>query len=155
LVTLEQKFDVQIITQNIDDLHERAGSKNVLHLHGEITKCRTTAPLPKFYKYNKNIEVGDLGKDGYQLRPHIVWFGESVPMMNNAIKMISTAEIFLIIGTSLAVYPAAGLINYLPFNIPIYVVDKKMPPLPKLSKLTAIEQSATEGMKKVLKLLLA
>jgi len=88
------------------------------------------------------------------LRPHIVWFGENVPMMNDAMKMVSTADIFLIVGTSLAVYPAAGLVNYLPQNIPIYVVDKKMPPLPKLSQFTAIEQSATEGMKEILKLLL-
>ena len=153
LVQLEEIFDVQIITQNIDDLHERAGSKNVMHLHGEITKCRTTAPFPKFYEYHQDLKVGDKGDDGYQLRPHIVLFGENVPMMDAAMNMVSTADLFLIVGTSLAVYPAAGLVNYLPLGIPIYVVDKKLPPLPKLPNLTAVELPATEGMQLVLKTL--
>ncbi len=154
LVKLEEKFDVQIITQNIDDLHERAGSKNIMHLHGEITKCRTTATFPKFYEYNTDLKVGDKGADGYQLRPHIVWFGEAVPMMQIAMNMVSTADIFLIVGTSLAVYPAASLVNYLPYNIPIYVVDKKLPSLPNLPKLTAIEQPATIGMQMLLEKIL-
>ena len=154
LAKLEEKFDVQIITQNIDDLHERAGSKNVMHLHGEITKCRTIAPFPKFYAYNNDLKVGDKGNDGYQLRPHIVWFGEAVPMMQTAMNLVSAADIFLIVGTSLVVYPAASLVNYVPYNIPIYVVDKKLPALPKLPKLTAIEQPATVGMKALMKILL-
>jgi NAD-dependent deacetylase len=154
LVEMQLKYDVQIITQNIDDLHERAGSKHVMHLHGEIILCRTTNPAqPKFYEYKDDLKVGDKGADGYQLRPHIVWFGEDVPMMKAASNMASTADIFLIVGTSLAVYPAANLVNYIPFNTPIYVVDKKLPNLPALKNLTSIEKPATQGMIDLIKLL--
>ena len=155
LVQLQEKYDVQIITQNIDDLHERAGSNNVLHLHGEIVKCRSVNPFSKHYAYENDLKVGDKSPDGYQLRPHIVWFGEAVPMMDKAISIVSAADIFLIVGTSLLVYPAAGLVNYVPLNIPIYVVDKSLPVLPKLSYLIAIEQPATEGMKIIAEKLLS
>ena len=152
LAELEQKYDVQIITQNIDDLHERAGSKNVMHLHGEIVLCRTTNPVkPKFYEYNADLKVGDKGEDGFQLRPHIVWFGEDVPMIQPAASIVSTADILIIVGTSLVVYPAANLVNYVPYNTPIYVVDKKIPSLPKLKNLTAIEKPATIGMQDLMK----
>ncbi len=155
LVKLENDFDIHIITQNIDDLHERAGSKNVLHLHGEIKLCRSANPVaPVFYEYSKNLKVGDTGSDGYQLRPHIVWFGEAVPAMESAMQLVSIAEIFLIVGTSLVVYPAAGLVNYLPFGIPIFVVDKHLPALPKFPNLKSIEQPATIGMERVLELLM-
>jgi NAD-dependent deacetylase len=154
LVEMQLKYEVQIITQNIDDLHERAGSKNVMHLHGEIVLCRTTNPVqPKFYEYKDDLKVGDKGTDGYQLRPHIVWFGEDVPMMQAASSMASTADIFVIVGTSLAVYPAANLVNYIPFNTPIFVIDKKLPNLPLLKNLTAIEKPATQGMMDLMKLL--
>jgi NAD-dependent deacetylase len=151
---MQLKYDVQIITQNIDDLHERAGSKNVMHLHGEIVLCRTTNPTqPKFYEYKDDLKVGDKGADGFQLRPHIVWFGEDVPMMQAASNMVSTADIFVIVGTSLAVYPAANLVNYVPYNTPIFIVDKKLPDLPKLKNLTAIEKLATQGMVDLMKLI--
>jgi NAD-dependent deacetylase len=154
LVEMQLKYDVQIITQNIDDLHERAGSKNVMHLHGEIVLCRTTNPTqPKFYEYKDDLKVGDKGADGFQLRPHIVWFGEDVPMMQAASNMVSTADIFVIVGTSLAVYPAANLVNYVPYNTPIFIVDKKLPDLPKLKNLTAIEKPATQGMVDLMKLI--
>ncbi|MEY4875285.1 MAG: hypothetical protein RI955_1644 [Bacteroidota bacterium] len=154
LVEMESKYDVHIITQNIDDLHERAGSKNVMHLHGEIVLCRTTNPSkPKFYEYNSNLKVGDKGEDGFQLRPHIVWFGEDVPMIQPASTLVATADIFIIVGTSLVVYPAANLVNSVRYNTPLYVVDKKLPNLPTLKNLTAIEQPATIGMQQLMKLL--
>jgi NAD-dependent deacetylase len=154
LVELEKRYEVHIITQNIDDLHERAGSKNVMHLHGEIVLSRTTNPVkPKFYEYNKDLKMGDKGEDGFQLRPHIVWFGEDVPMIQPAANLVSTADILIIIGTSLVVYPAANLVNYVAYNTPIYVVDKKLPSLPKLKNLTAIEMPATLGLQKLMDLL--
>ena len=124
LAELEKKFDVQIITQNIDDLHERAGSKNVLHLHGEILKSRSTADQSLIYSIKgSQLDEGDLCEKGSQLRPHIVWFGEMVPALDEAAELVGEADIFIVVGTSLAVYPAAGLIHYAPKQSSKYYVD--------------------------------
>lgn len=124
LVDLESKYDVQIITQNVDDLHERAGSKNVLHLHGELKKARSTKDESLVYKLNKwELKLGDLCEKKSQLRPHIVWFGEAVPNIEIATKIAAKADIFMVIGTSMLVYPAAGLINYVASEAPKYIVD--------------------------------
>lgn len=154
LAELQTDFDVQIITQNIDDLHERAGSDNVLHLHGEILKMRSEENESLVYPVDTDIKMGDAAEDGAQLRPHIVWFEEPVPMMEKAARLVVHADIFLIVGTSLVVYPAAGLVNNAPPYLPKYIVDKKIPYLPGLPNLTAIEKPATAGMKEVLPLLL-
>lgn len=153
LAELENDFNVQIITQNIDDLHERAGSTNVLHLHGEILKMRSEKNEALIYPIHDDISMGDRAEDGAQRRPHIVWFEEPVPMMEKAARLVLYADIFLIVGTSLVVYPAAGLVNYAPPYLPKYIVDKKIPYLPGLPKLIAIEKPATEGMKEVVPLL--
>lgn len=145
LAELEEDFDVQIITQNIDDLHERAGSTNILHLHGEIFKMRSEKNERLIQEIRGDINYGDLAADGAQLRPHIVWFEEAVPMIEPAALLTKTADIFLVVGTSLAVYPAAGLVNYAPWPIPKFIVDKRVPGS-ALYNLTAIEKPATEGM---------
>jgi len=150
LAELENDFDVQIITQNIDDLHERAGSTKILHLHGEIFKMRSEINESLIYPIYDDIKMGDRAEDGAQLRPHIVWFEEPVPMMEKAAVLTRGADIFLIVGTSLVVYPAAGLVNYAPFDIPKFVVDKKVPYISFAQNITAIEKSATEGMKELL-----
>lgn len=147
LAELEKQFDVTIITQNIDDLHERAGSSNVMHLHGEIFKMRSCANSNTIYNCSGEIHVGDLAEDGSQLRPHIVWFEEPVPMIEAAIAVIETADLFLVVGTSLAVYPAAGLVQYAAPAIPKFMVDKNIPDGIQISKLITIEQPATLGMK--------
>lgn len=149
LAELEKDFDVIIITQNIDDLHERGGSTNVLHLHGEILKMRSVYNENNIYRIDGDIKLGDLAKDGGQLRPHIVWFEEPVPMIERAAAIMKTADILLIVGTSLVVYPAAGLVNYVPWQIPKFIIDKKLPPNTSLYKFTGIEKSATEGMKEI------
>lgn len=123
LVDLESKFDVQIITQNVDDLHERAGSTQVLHLHGELRKMRSEYFPELVYEQTGDIQLGDKCERGYQLRPHIVWFGEEVPMLLPAAEQASKADLFLIIGTSLQVYPAAGLMKFAPRHIPFYYID--------------------------------
>jgi NAD-dependent deacetylase len=146
LVELENDFDVCIITQNIDDLHERAGSSSVLHLHGEILKMRSEVNETLVYPTEGDIKMGDRAEDGAQLRPHIVWFEEPVPKMEQAALITREADIFLIVGTSLVVYPAAGLVNYAPFDIPKFVVDKKVPYLSFTPNIIAIEKPATEGM---------
>jgi NAD-dependent deacetylase len=153
LAKLEKDFDVQIITQNIDDLHERAGSTHVLHLHGEIFKMRSEADDSLIYEIRGDIAVGDVAKDGAQLRPHIVWFDEPVPMIEAAIAIASTAEIFVVVGTSLVVYPAAGLIHYVPAFAPKFIIDKNIP----YTSLdcTAIEKPATEGVVELTKKLKA
>jgi NAD-dependent deacetylase len=126
LADLQKHFDVQIITQNIDDLHERAGSKDVLHLHGELKKVRSTVDPDLIYDLEGwELKKGDLCEKGSQLRPHVVWFGESVPMIIPAADIAASADIFLVIGTSLLVYPAAGLINYVREDAPKYIVDPK------------------------------
>lgn len=128
LAALEECFDVHIITQNIDNLHERAGSSHIIHLHGELMKVRSTGYPYKEYTLtpdNIEIHVGDKAEDGYQLRPHIVWFGEDVPQIEVAIKEVEKADVFVVIGTSLNVYPAAGLLHYVPKGVPIYLIDPK------------------------------
>jgi len=155
LAELEQDFDVHIITQNIDDLHERAGSTNILHLHGEIFKMRSTKNEELVYEITGDIHYGDVAEDGAQLRPHIVWFEEAVPMIEPAAALTKTAELFLVVGTSLAVYPAAGLVNYAPWQVPKFIVDKRVPNTSAVYNLTAIEKPATEGMVELKKMLMA
>ncbi|MGV6862424.1 MAG: SIR2 family NAD-dependent protein deacylase [Putridiphycobacter sp.] len=123
LVELEKHFDVTVITQNIDNLHEKAGSKNVIHLHGEILKAKTEELSEKHYPISGDIYLGDTGEDGKQLRPHVVWFGESVPLLNTAIDHVADAKIFIVIGTSLNVYPAANLIHYTTKNCKSFLID--------------------------------
>lgn len=146
LVELERYFDVHIITQNVDDLHERAGSKNVLHLHGELLKSRSTLDENLIYDMQHwEIKLGDKCAKGSQLRPHIVWFGEMVPMLDKAIQISASADIFLIIGTSLAVYPANQLVDYVPEDKQIYLIDPVEPDFP-MKDLIFIKQKATTGM---------
>ena len=154
LASLEEHFHVHVITQNIDDLHERAGSKNVMHLHGEIMKMRSERNEHLIYPIEDNICLGDLAADGAQLRPHIVWFEEMVPMISEAIPVIEAADFFAVIGTSLAVYPAAGLINYAPWPIPKFIIDKRIPTTGALYNLFKIEKPATEGVEEMSRLLL-
>lgn len=155
LAQLEEHFEVQVITQNVDDLHERAGSSNVLHLHGELSKIRSTLDESLIYDCKGwEINMGDLCEKGSQLRPHIVWFGEAVPMMEPAIEQSLSADIFLVVGTSLQVYPAAGLVQYTPSDCPVYVVDPSKPSGNLGRNTTYIEEKASSGMNKVRELLL-
>lgn len=149
LAALEQDFDVHIITQNIDDLHERAGSTKVLHLHGEIFKMRSERDESLVYPVKEDIGMGDLAEDGAQLRPHIVWFEEPVPLMEPAIALVKSADIFVVVGTSLVVYPAAGLVNYAPWPVPKFIIDKKIPYTSSLYNLTVIEAPATTGVQEL------
>ncbi len=151
LASLEDKFDVTIITQNIDDLHERAGSTNVVHLHGQIFKMRSERDDSKIYDIRGDMKLGDKAADGGQLRPHIVWFEEPVPMIEKAISIVSKADLFVVIGTSLMVYPAAGLVNYASPMIPKFIIDKKIPYAASQENLTVIEMTATEGVKELIK----
>lgn len=153
LAELENDFDVHIVTQNIDDLHERAGSTNILHLHGEIFKMRSEKNELFQYPIYDEIKLGDKAEDGAQLRPHIVWFEEPVPAMQEAIEIVKNAEIFMVVGTSLVVYPAAGLVNYALRPTPKFIVDKKIPYTSALFNVMAIEKPATEGMKEAARLL--
>lgn len=146
LVKLEKKFEVTVVTQNVDDLHERAGSSNVVHLHGELNKARSTINPELIYDLNgKDINLGDKCEKGSQLRPHIVWFGEMVPMMEEAIRHSLTADIFIVIGTSLVVYPAAGLIEFVNENSPKYIIDPVKPEIYYYTNLNFIQQKATLG----------
>ncbi|MEJ7738978.1 MAG: NAD-dependent deacylase [Chitinophagaceae bacterium] len=153
LALLEKDYEVVIITQNIDDLHERAGSSNVVHLHGEIFKMRSEKNESLVYNTRADIHWGDLAKDGAQLRPHIVWFEEPVRLIGKAMEIMTRAEIFVVVGTSLAVYPAAGLVNYAPWRIPKYIIDKRIPYTSSLYNLTVIEKPATEGVAALLEFL--
>lgn len=154
LVQLEKQFDVHIITQNVDDLHERAGNSKVLHLHGELLKSRSTYNKNLIYECRKDINIGDLCEKNSQLRPHIVWFGEDVPLLEKAIDIVSDCDILVIIGTSMQVYPAASLINFVMYNTPIYFIDPKPTISEKaINNLTIIPKKATEGMKDLIKLL--
>jgi NAD-dependent deacetylase len=154
LARLEEFYDVHIVTQNIDDLHERAGSANVLHLHGEIFKMRSENNENLIYPIYDDIKPGDTAKDGGQLRPHIVWFGEPVPMIEEAIPVMQQADIFLLIGTSLVVYPAAGLVDYVRDDVKKYVLDKSIPSVSRYRNVIAIEKPATEGVVELLSYLL-
>lgn len=147
LVKLEEKYNVHIITQNIDNLHEKAGSSQILHLHGEIMKAQSSVDETLVYELgDKDIKLSDTCEKGSQLRPFVVWFGESVPMLEKAIKIVRQADIFIVIGTSLAVYPAASLINYVPSGAGKYIVDKEIPAVAKTAGITAIEETAVNGV---------
>jgi NAD-dependent deacetylase len=155
LAGLEKDFDVQIITQNIDDLHERAGSTRVLHLHGEIFKMRSERDERLVYEIRDDILLGHTAEDGAQLRPHIVWFEEPVPMIEQAIPLVRAADIFIVVGTSLVVYPAAGLVDLARPGIPKFIVDKKIPYTSGLSDIVAIEQPASTGVQELARRLAA
>lgn len=145
LVRLEERYAVQIVTQNIDDLHERAGSSHVLHLHGELTKGRSDRDANLIVDIGaRDIRIGDKAPDGTQLRPHIVWFGEAVPNIEPAAEMCQEADLFIVVGTSMAVYPAAGLIRYVPRQAPVYVVDPKEVPVSR--PVEFIKDVATRGV---------
>lgn len=146
LAELEKDFEVNIITQNIDDLHERAGSTNILHLHGEILKMRSERDTGLIYPVTGDIQLGEKAEDGAQLRPYIVWFEEPVPMMELAVPIALAADIFVVVGTSLVVYPAAGLVHYTRPGIPVFVLDKKIPYFNNAGQVTRIEKPATEGI---------
>jgi NAD-dependent deacetylase len=147
LAELENYFDVEIITQNIDNLHERAGSKKVLHLHGELMKARSTGNPGLVYQLDSwELNPGDTCEKGYQLRPHVVWFGEPVPLMGDAIQITSEADVFAVIGTSLVVHPAAGLIHYVRDDAPVYVVDPNDVTLPAYRNIEIIREKAGSGV---------
>lgn len=149
LATLENDYKVTIITQNVDDLHERAGSKNVIHLHGELLKVRSTLGETDVQDWKMDLVLGDVCKKGYQLRPHIVWFGEEVPMIEKAVKICEIADILIIIGTSMQVYPAASLMHYVPENTQTYFIDPK-PNIESKKNLTVIAETATVGVSKII-----
>ena len=149
---MEKDYKVSIITQNVDDLHERAGSNYIIHLHGELLKARSTYDDADIFDWETDISLGDTCKRGYQLRPHIVWFGEDVPMIQKAMEICAMADILVIIGTSMQVYPAAGLMHYVPANTPIYFIDPK-PTISSKNNLTVIPETATLGVRAMMKLL--
>lgn len=149
LAALEKDFKVSIITQNVDDLHERAGSSKVIHLHGELLKSRNIMDDSSIFECPSDIKLGDLCPKGHQLRPHIVWFGEAVPMIDTAIDVCMTADVLIIIGTSMQVYPAASLMHYVPNDIPMYYIDPR-PAMESKGNLKVIAESATVGMKSVM-----
>lgn len=154
LAELEDYFDVTIITQNIDPLHERAGSSKVVHLHGELFKSRSSRnPALVYDMEGWELKTGDLCAEGSQLRPHIVWFGEQVPMMTVATEITEEADIFVVIGTSLAVYPAAGLVNYVREDVPIYLIDPVQPEINLSKNMTFIKERATVGAAKLFDLI--
>ncbi|MDR9448363.1 MAG: Sir2 family NAD-dependent protein deacetylase [Psychroflexus sp.] len=146
LADLEQYYDLTIITQNVDDFHERAGSQHVIHLHGELLKSRSIINPDKIYDQKKDILIGDTDENGHQLRPHVVWFGEAVAMIPYAMNICKIADTALVIGTSLQVYPAAGLINDVPDNAMIYLIDPN-PQVEAGANLKIIKDKAVSGMK--------
>ena len=159
LAEMENFYQVTVITQNVDNLHERAGSSDVIHLHGELIKV-TSSWQPNNSKYIKElspeeyeVKIGDKAEDGSQLRPFIVWFGESVPMIETAIGYCENADIFLIIGTSLNVYPAAGLLNYVPKHVPVYLIDPNDVPIASGRQVHVIQKGASAGMEELMRLL--
>ena len=160
LAELEKDFNVTVVTQNIDNLHERAGSKHIIHLHGELTKvCSSRDPNnPHYIKELKpeeyEVKIGDLAGDGSQLRPFIVWFGEAVPKIETAIDYVEKADIFVIIGTSMNVYPAAGLLNYVPRGVPVYFIDPKEVRVNSNRDIRVIQKGASEGMAELKSILL-
>lgn len=154
IASLEEDYDVHVITQNIDDLHERAGSNKIIHLHGEILKARSSSDPSLIIDHSKNLKLGDKAEDGSQLRPHIVWFGESVPEMERATQIISKAEIIIVVGTSLNVYPAAGLIQYAPTNATFFIIDPAEVNHSSLRKVTFLRTTATKGIPEIVNLLI-
>jgi NAD-dependent deacetylase len=156
LAELENNFEVDIVTQNVDDLHERAGSSRVLHLHGELRKVRSTRYPDLVYQWDKDLKMGDLCERGAQLRPHIVWFGEAVPMLEPAAELASRADVFIIVGTSLQVYPAASLMVYANRRIPFFYVDPRPQvnaELARMPNLKVIAEPASTGVRQVLEML--
>jgi NAD-dependent deacetylase len=154
LAEFEQDHEVTIITQNVDNLHEKGGSTNVLHLHGELFRSRSTVDENLIYDMDSwELNTGDLCEKGSQLRPHIVWFGEEVPMMDLAIKEALEADVFIIVGTSMLVYPAAGLINYVANDVPKYIIDPNMPEIPSMPNLHLIQKIGSEGLEEFRSLL--
>ena len=152
LVELENDFDVQIITQNVDNLHEKAGSSNILHLHGELLKVRSVKDKNYILDWNTDLKTGDFDDKGNQLRPHIVWFGEEVPALEKAVSIVQKADILIIIGTSLQVYPAAGLMNFANENIPVFYIDPNPAPIYDLpNDIKVIATTGSNGMKIVRK----
>ena len=154
LLELENKYEVTVVTQNVDDLHERGGSTNVIHLHGELLKMRSSVDENLIYDSTGDIQVGDKCEKGSQLRPHIVWFGEAVPKIEDAVEVVTEADILIVIGTSLVVYPAAGLINYSKYEIPKWLIDPNDMQLPRIPNLKFINEKATIGVDYLVKLLL-
>ena len=156
---LQNLFDTTVITQNVDNLHERAGSRSVIHLHGELTKVTSSRNpndancIRELAPEDFEVKMGDLAADGSQLRPFIVWFGEAVPMIEPSIELVEQADIFVIIGTSLNVYPAAGLLNYVDPKVPVYLIDPKTVAVLSGRKIHVIQKGASEGMKELKKLL--
>lgn len=151
LADLENDFDVVIVTQNVDDLHERAGSTNIMHLHGELSKKRSSLDPELIYEWpaDEDIQIGDKCEKGSQIRPHIVWFGEGVPMISEAAKIAAEADIFVVIGTSLQVYPASDLLFYVQDDAPKFIIDPAIPLITKVQNLTRIEKSATDGIREL------
>lgn len=154
LTELEEKYEVVVITQNVDDLHERAGSSNIIHLHGELNKVRSLGDESLVYEWKKDLSIGDRCEKGYQMRPHIVWFGEQVPMLDRAIQEIHDCHYVIIIGTSMQVYPAAGLVGYAPRDAKVFYID----PMPKENHelslrydLSILTMNATKGVRLVIK----
>lgn len=152
LAELEKDHEVTIITQNVDDLHERAGSTNVLHLHGELLKVRSTGNEDSVSEWKKDLNLGDLCENNHQLRPHIVWFGEMVPMMDAAAEIVEEADALIIVGTSMQVYPAAGLLQYAKHDAPIYFVDPK-PSISETKRIKVFAEKASTGVPKVVEAL--
>lgn len=159
LAELEKDFNVTVVTQNVDNLHERAGSTRIIHLHGELTKvCSSRDPYnPRYVKELKpeeyEVKMGDKAGDGSQLRPFIVWFGEAVPEIETAVDYVEKADIFVIIGTSMNVYPAAGLLNYVPRTVEVYLIDPKPVDTHSMRQIHIIQKGASEGVKELKKLL--
>ena len=149
LAQLETDFKVTIITQNVDDLHERAGSNTIIHLHGELLKARSTHNDQDIFDWRKDIQIGDVCGKGYQIRPHIVWFGEAVPLIEKAMEVCETADVLMIIGTSMQVYPAASLMHYVKQNTPIYYVDPK-PALAQSDNVHVFSENASTGVLKAI-----
>jgi len=152
LADLESDFEVTIITQNVDDLHERAGSSHIVHLHGELTKVRSLVNPHQILEWKEDLTTTHRGPDGHALRPHIVWFGEDVPLIQTAAELVSEADLLVIIGTSMLVYPAAGLVQFAPLGIPIYYIDPNPTinyELKRIPNLTVIPEVATEGVKRL------
>ncbi|MEN0003845.1 MAG: NAD-dependent deacylase [Bacteroidota bacterium] len=158
LTELEDRYDVHVVTQNVDDLHERGGSRQIVHLHGELLKVRSTLDSSLVYEWKKDLNLGDTCEKGAQLRPHIVWFGEEVPMLQHAAAITTQADIVIIVGTSMQVYPAAGLVGFAPPFAEVFYVDPKPAINYELSRsrnLTVIEEPATTGIRKVVDQLIA
>ena len=154
LADMEKDFNVKIITQNVDDLHERAGSTSVLHLHGELKKARSTVDPSLVYELDQwELKIGDKCEKGSQLRPHVVWFGEAVPAIGEAEKIVKTADIFVVIGTSLNVYPAAGLLRNVPSRIPVYLIDPGEMNITQGLNVTHIKEKASVGIAKLKKMI--